>query len=69
MRINSDDAIQATFTALKSVRWRDCEENINYEWYYAEDRHYVIHNKETNAYWFVKGGSPSNAFEVAMRNG
>ena len=68
MKINSDDAFQAIFTAIKNVRWRDCEENDDFEWYYAEDRHYAIHRKSTNAYWFVKSGNPMSAYETVMSN-
>ncbi len=60
--MNTDTIIQNIFTSLKNVRWRDCEANNQYEWYYAESMHYVIHNKETNAYWFVKAKNPDSAF-------
>lgn len=63
MKFSNDDAFQAVFVAIKSVRWRDCEQDNNYEWYYAEEEHYVIRDKKTHAYWFAKAKSPYKAFE------
>lgn len=65
MRFNTDDTIQAMFTLLKDgyIRWRDCEDNQDYEWYYAEATHYMVREKKTGAVWFVKAKSPSYALE------
>lgn len=63
MRFNNDDVFQAIFIAIKNVRWRNCEEDSDYEWYYAEEMHYAIRHKPTQAYWFVKAKSPNKAFE------
>ena len=62
-----DTTIQSMFTIFKSIRWRDCEEDSNYEWYYAESMHYLVHDKTTNAYWFIKAKSPSNAYDIVLR--
>lgn len=62
-----DEAIQKVFTALKSVRWRDCDEDNRFQWYYAEEMHYVVQNKDTGAYWFVKAKSPASAYESVRR--
>ena len=59
--------IQEIFTVFQKVKWRDCEENDDYEWYYAELMHYVVHNKRTNAYWFVKSKNPSNAYDIVKK--
>lgn len=65
--MNADTVIQNAFTAMKNVRWRNCEENTGYEWYYAEDCHYIVRNKVTSACWFVKAKSPNSAFEIVMK--
>ena len=67
MHINSDDAIQMIYTVVKNIRWRDCDENSEYEWYYAEDMHYMVRNKKTSAIWFIKAKSPSNAYDIVMK--
>lgn len=64
--MNCDTTIQSLFTVLKSIRWRECEENSNCEWYYAENMHYVVHCKQTDNYWFVKAKSPSNAYQCVV---
>ena len=64
MRISNDELFQGVLKAINSVRWRDCEEDDSYEWYYAEDMLYVIRLKLVNAYWFIKAKSPSKAFEI-----
>lgn len=65
--MNADSVIQTIFSTFKNIRWRECDENQNYEWYYAEDCHYVIRNKITSAYWFIKAKSPNSAFEIVMK--
>lgn len=64
--MNNDSVIQRIFTTLKELKWRDCEQNPDYEWYYAEDMHYIIRQKQTNACWFVKAKSPLTAFEYVI---
>ena len=64
--MNIDDAIQKAFTAMKNVRWRDCESDNAYEWYYAESMLYVIRQKETGAHWFIKSKSPDTALECVL---
>ena len=65
--MSTDDTIQAVFTALKNIRWRDCEANAEFEWYYAESMHYVIRKKSNGACWFVKAKSPDSAYEIVSR--
>ena len=65
--MNADNAIQTVFSAIKNIKWRDCEENDCFEWYYAEDMHYVIRKKENGACWFVKAKSPEAAYSSVMR--
>ena len=65
--MQADSVIQNVFTVLKNIRWRDCESNNQLEWYYAESTHYVIHDKETNAYWFIKAKSPTTACDIALK--
>lgn len=65
--MQNDSNIQEIFKTLKNVTWRDCETNDKFEWYYAENMLYVIHEKESNAYWFVKSKSPNSAYEVVIK--
>lgn len=64
--MNSDKAIQECYEALDRVRWRECENegapDDTFEWYYAEDRLYVIRHKKMKMYYFVKASSPLDAF-------
>ena len=64
MKISNDELFQSVAKAINNVRWRACEEDDAYEWYYAEDMLYVIRLKSANAYWFIKAKSPSKAFET-----
>ena len=64
--MNVDSIVQNAFTAFKNIKWRDCEQNKDYEWYYAENMHYVIRQKKTNAYWFIKSKSPITALETVL---
>ncbi len=61
--MSNDKVIQDAFVAIKNVKWRDCEENERFQWYYAEGMHYVVKDNETNAHWFVKAKSPMTAYE------
>ena len=65
--MQADSIIQNIFTVFKNIKWRECETDARFEWSYAESMHYVVHDKVTNAYWFIKGKSPSNACEIAMK--
>jgi len=64
--MNADQAIQECFQALDRVRWRDCKDegapDDTFEWYYAENRLYVIRHKRLKTCFFVKAGSPLDAF-------
>lgn len=61
-----DAVIQTLFKAFQSFKWKDCEADSRYEWYYAEDNHYVVHDKVTKAFWFIVAKSPVKAFESVM---
>lgn len=63
--LNTDDCIQAGFTALNSIRWRSNVFFPNYEWYYAESELYVIRCKKDGALWYVKATNPLNAVSIA----
>ena len=60
-----DDMIQKASDGLKKVIWREYEDNPDYVWYYAEDRLYVIRNKN-NQYAFIKAGSPQQALNKML---
>ena len=64
--MQTDAMIQALFKSFQSIKWRDCEENKRFEWYYAEDNHYVVREKVTKAYWFISAKSPSKACESVL---
>ena len=62
-RMIIDKVIQNMFSIVKEIKWRICEEDSNFQWYYAEDNHYVFNDKRTNAMWLVKAKSPVKAYE------
>ena len=66
--MQTDIAFQTVFSAIKKVKWRECEQNNLYEWYYAESQIYIIHSKESDAYFFVKAKSPLNAYEHVVES-
>ena len=65
--MNADVTIANVVYAFKGIKWRDCESDDAYEWYYAENMLYVIREKKTRAYWFVKAKSPQTAYECMKR--
>ena len=65
--MTNDEVIQKAFGVLPMMKWRNCEEDDAYEWYYAENNYYVIRHKHTDAYWCVKQKSPSKALECIKR--
>ena len=67
MKMQPDTVIQALFNVLKEIKWRECESNDNFEWYYAEAMHYIVHEKATDSYYFVKAKSPNNAYETVRK--
>lgn len=56
----------------RNIRWHDFQEvNVEedyYDWYYAENRLYVIRDRIMLKYFFVKASSPANALDI-MREG
>lgn len=52
----------------KGIRWNDFESiggyEPYYEWYYAENRLYVIRDRIAHSYRFIKAGSPLEAMQV-----
>ena len=52
----------------KGIKWHDFSEvggdEPYYEWYYAQDRLYVIRDRIMNNYRFIKAGSPLEAMQV-----
>ena len=62
--MNVDKIIQDFVLTPKIIRWRPCDGNERYQWYYAENNIYVINDAKTNAFWFVKAKSPISAWET-----
>lgn len=64
--MRTDSAIQEAFKALKAVKFTEYEINPRYQWYYAEDCHYVVNDTKTNAIWLIKARSPLSAFDAVQ---
>ena len=62
-----DSIIQTLFTSLKNIKWRNFDNDNRLEWYYAESMCYVVHDKTSNAYYFIKAKSPINAYDTAYK--
>ena len=58
-----DKLIQEMFAMKSNVKWRNCDDDTRFQWYYAEDNHYLILDTITSAMWFVKAKSPASAYE------
>lgn len=63
-----DEAIHATYKALHGgIRWHDFREvgadEPYYDWYYAENRLYIIRDRLMEQYWFIQARSPLEALE------
>ena len=65
--MNFDKMLHVVDVGLDGLRWQECKDygapDDSYEWYYAEERLYVIRNKKMKAYYFVGAKSPTEAFE------
>lgn len=65
--MNFNRMIQAVESGLEERRWQNCRDygatDDLFEWYYAEDRLYVIRNRKMKAYYFVYAKSPAEAWE------
>lgn len=66
--LQADVAIHGTFLALDEVRWRPFDNDRDYEYYYAEERLYVIRNRKYKTCFFIKAGSPDLALEAFKHN-
>ena len=62
-----DEMLHNVSDGFENVRWRNCQDygapDDSYEWYYAENRLYVIRGRKMKAYHFVYAKSPEDAFE------
>lgn len=51
----------------REIRWHDFREvgveEDYYDWYYAEDRLYIIRDRVMTTYYFVEAGSPVEAMK------
>ena len=66
-----DGKLHEAESVLKDVKWNafpDSRVHARFEWYYAENQLYVIHDKETDAYSFVRERSPAKAVEHVKKN-
>lgn len=67
---NLDKAIHELFRAVKEkdIKWNDFPSiglsESYYQWYYAENRLYIIMDVMTNGLYFVEARSPIEAFEI-----
>ena len=65
----ADEQIHAVYKAFKSdIRWHDFREvgaeEDYYDWYYAENRLYIIRDRLTEQYYFVEAKSPAEALQI-----
>lgn len=62
-----DRMVQEVESGLSVQTWRNCKDcgapDDLFEWYYAEDRLYVIRNRKMKGYYFVYAKSPADAWE------
>lgn len=69
--MKTDKRLHKIFEDLKRVRWHDFEEvgyNAPYfQYYYAEDRLYIICDIMLGNYWFVEAGSPAEAMQICEK--
>ena len=61
--MQTDTIIQTLFKSFQKFKWTECENEPRLEWYFAEDNHYVVHDKITKGYWFIIAKSPAKACE------
>ena len=66
--IPADNAIHRVFAAMNEVRWWPFENDPSYEYYYAEERLYILRHKRYKTCYFVKAGSPGLALEAFKLN-
>lgn len=65
-----DKSIHEVYEKLNNgyIRWHDFQEvgvdEHYYQWYYAENRLYVIQDVMTGEWWFVMARSPVNALAM-----
>jgi len=68
--MQTDMIIQTLSNTFQAIKWRKSETHERLEWYFAENNVYVVHDIETNGYWFIKAKSPAKACDnVATRLG
>lgn len=62
-----DAAHRLAYYGMDDVRWRNCVDygapDDTYEWYYAEERLYILRHKKMKTCFFVKASSPADAFD------
>ena len=58
--MGTDKTIRDMFTVVKNIKWNEEE---GFQWYYAEDNHYIVSEKKTGALWLIKAKSPIKAIE------
>lgn len=65
--MQQDINIQLAANALERARWHSCQDegapNDKFDWYYAENKIYVIRNKAMKSYNFIRAKSPKEAWE------
>ena len=56
-----DRAVHYLFENLNNIRWRDISEGGLFEYYYAENRLYILREKRIGQIYFVEANSPKDA--------
>lgn len=67
-KMRLDCAIHDLYDAMSAgaISWKDCKDyggfDDTYEWYYAEDRLYVIRHKKLHTCFITRAKSPEHAY-------
>lgn len=66
-----DDMLHCIFHGFnRGLRWWSMKnfgaDNDDYEWYYAENRLYVIRDKAYRTYYFVEASCPKEAYKKML---
>lgn len=67
-----DKSIHLFYENIKNIPWSDFKfvglENKFYDYYYAQDGLYLIHDKISDGIWFINARSPKEAFYILKIN-
>lgn len=66
MYLRTDEAIHQAMTGLSWCKFNEYEKHPDYEWYYAEERNYVIRIKRRRMYFMIKARNPDEALDAFL---